>query len=64
LAKRAAKRDAWKKTAVEKLRVIQEQQPEKAAKRDGWDRRVDAVLAYLVWKEAPQNETVAGGVLV
>jgi hypothetical protein len=54
-----AKRDAWKEKAVEKLRDIQAQAPEFVAKRDACDRRVDAVLAYLVWKETPQNETLA-----
>jgi hypothetical protein len=58
-AKSAAKRDAWKGIAVEKLRDIQAQTPDFAAKRDAWDRRVDDVLAYLVWKESPQNETLA-----
>ena len=56
--KSAAKRDAWKEMAVEKLRNIQRQAPRFAAKRDACDRRVEEVLAYLVWKETPQNETV------
>lgn len=56
---RVAKRDAWKEIAVEKLRDIQAQAPEFVAKRDGCDRRVDQLLDYLVWKETPQNETVA-----
>jgi hypothetical protein len=54
-----AKRDAWKEMAVEKLRDIQAQRPEFVAKRDACDRRVDQLLDYLVWKETPQNETVA-----
>ena len=54
-----AKRDAWKELAVEKLRDIQAQGPEFVAKRDACDRRVDQLLDYLVWKETPQNETVA-----
>jgi hypothetical protein len=57
-AGRAAKRDAWKGMAVEKLRDIQNQGSEFAAKRDACDRRVDQLLDYLVWKETPQNETL------
>jgi hypothetical protein len=58
---RAAKRDAWQEMAVEKLRDIQGQGPDFAAKRDAWDPRMEQVLAYLVWKEMPQNETVPQG---
>ena len=61
---RAAKRDAWKRIAVEKLRDIQGQSPDFAAKRDAWDRRVDEVLDYLVWKESPQNETPTHGLTI
>jgi hypothetical protein len=56
---RVAKRDVWRRIAVERLRDIQAQGTEFVAKRDVFDRRVEAVLEFLVWKETSQNETVA-----
>lgn len=57
-ARRAATRDALRQISLEKLRSIQAQEPESAATRDALDRRVDGLLDFLVWKEAPQHETL------
>ena len=49
--KSVAKRDSLKKIAVDKLRELQRSGPKSVAKRDSLDRRMDGVLAFLVWKE-------------
>ena len=54
-----AKRDAWTPVSLEPLRKIQSQTPEIVAKPDAWDPRVDALLAWLIAREASQNETHA-----
>jgi hypothetical protein len=52
----SAKQDAWNKIAVDKLSSIAAIGPDPAAKQDAWDRRVDEVLAYLLWKERSANQ--------
>ena len=41
--------------AVEKLRAIAEIAAGRAANQDAYDRRVDKVLDFLVWKEDAAN---------
>jgi hypothetical protein len=51
-AKAVAKRDSIREIAVGKLREIQEMSVGIVAKRDSMDRRVDGLLALLIWKES------------
>jgi len=52
----SAKQDAWNQIAVDKLSSIMAVTPDPAANQDAWDRRVDGVLAYLLWKERSANQ--------
>jgi hypothetical protein len=48
----SAKRDEWKRNAVERLERIRRMGPgSSSAKRDVCDRRVEKVIDFLVWKE-------------
>lgn len=51
LAQNAARQDAIRESAVEKLQCIPRFEPETAARQDTMDRRVDYVVEYLLWKE-------------
>jgi hypothetical protein len=52
----SAKQDVWSQIAVDKLSSIAAVCPDPSAKQDAWDRRVDGVLAYLLWKERSANQ--------
>jgi len=49
--KTVAKRDSMKEITVGKLREIQRMEVGTVAKRDLMDRRMDGLLALLIWKE-------------
>jgi hypothetical protein len=49
--KSVAKREEWRRAAVEKLNAIAAQTPARVAKRDVWDRRVGGLVNFLFWKE-------------
>ena len=55
-AKNAAKQDAVRKIAVEKLESIRDLEPISAAKQDPVQRRVDGILNYLFWKESAAKQ--------
>lgn len=50
-AKNAARQDAIREKSVERLQSIPRYEVETAARQDTMDRRVDAVVEYLLWKE-------------
>jgi hypothetical protein len=54
--KRVANRDAWRKTAVEKLSAMAAKSPETVANRDACHRRWSAMLNFLIWKEGVANQ--------
>lgn len=64
-ARRVANRDACRKMAVEKLAAIAVRTPGNVANRDAYDRRVDGVLDFLLWKEGVANRdaSLTGAVL-
>jgi hypothetical protein len=65
-AQNAAKQDAIREISVEKLTSIPRFEPETAAKQVPMDRRVDAVVEYLLWQARAAKhdaiEMVSGGV--
>ena len=60
----AANQDAYRQIAVDKLRAIAEIAPGRTANRDAYDRRVNKVLEFLVWKEDAANRDASPAVSV
>ncbi len=55
----SAKRDEWRRNAVEKLRHIKTLARGLSAKPDVCDRRVDKLIDFLVWKERSAKPEVS-----
>jgi len=55
-AKSAAKQDAVRQIAVEKLESIMDLEPQNAAKQDAVHRRLNGIVDYLIWKESAAKQ--------
>jgi hypothetical protein len=59
-ARRVAKETGTREILVEKLRTVCAAEPETVANDTGRDRRVDALVEVLIWKESVANRNRIG----